>query len=251
MDHAQAREHVLTAFQAVFGRPAPVSAAQCVQAVGFIETSYGAGWKGAGAGSLNLGAIQRGKPPCNLQTSFLYTDTHPNDDGTSSTYQACFAKYASADKAFEDLIRVVYINNVDLSSRRNRARVLAAAERGDVYGVSEELYRSGYYEGFGPRVADRIQNHFVAMTSALAKIAAALNEPMPNGEAAPPPTIRFGSAGTILGPYVQAWQRILGVVADGIFGKMTLAATRIWQRDHGLVDDGVVGPLTWARANEV
>ena len=251
MDHLEARQYVIGGFQAVFGREPSLPAAQCVQAVGFIETSYGAGWTGSGKESNNIGAIQRGLPPCNLQTSFLYTDTHPNDDGSSSTYRACFAKYASPAKGFEDLVRVVYLNNPDPESRRNRARVLAAAERGDVYGVSEELYRSGYYEGHGVRVADRIQNHFVAMTRAIARIVTALNEPLPDGSAAPPPTIRFGSTGAVLGPYVQAWQRILGIVADGIFGKLTLAATRIWQRDHGLVDDGIVGPLTWAKADEL
>ena len=56
------------------------------------------------------------------------------------------------------------------------------------------------------------------------------------------PTIRLGDRSEA----VRAWQKILRVNADGIFGPLTLAATRAWQRARGLSPDGVVGPLTWA-----
>jgi peptidoglycan hydrolase-like protein with peptidoglycan-binding domain len=55
-------------------------------------------------------------------------------------------------------------------------------------------------------------------------------------------TIKLGSTG----PDVAAWQKVLGVAADGKFGPQTDAATRSWQRAHGLTPDGVVGPKTWA-----
>jgi peptidoglycan hydrolase-like protein with peptidoglycan-binding domain len=58
------------------------------------------------------------------------------------------------------------------------------------------------------------------------------------------PTIRQGSSGE----HVAAWQRILGVTADGKFGPQTAAATRKWQSDRGLTADGVVGPKTWSAA---
>jgi phage gp16-like protein len=48
------------------------------------------------------------------------------------------------------------------------------------------------------------------------------------------------------GVYVQRVQRIVGVTADGIFGKGTKRAVKRWQRRHGLTADGVVGPATWA-----
>jgi cell wall-associated NlpC family hydrolase len=48
------------------------------------------------------------------------------------------------------------------------------------------------------------------------------------------------------GPYVQRVQRIVGVTADGIFGRGTKRAVKRWQRRHGLTADGVVGPATWA-----
>jgi Putative peptidoglycan binding domain len=49
------------------------------------------------------------------------------------------------------------------------------------------------------------------------------------------------------GPYVQRVQRIVGVTADGIFGKGTKRAVKRWQRRHGLTADGIVGPATWAK----
>lgn len=35
------------------------------------------------------------------------------------------------------------------------------------------------------------------------------------------------------------------VVADGNFGPLTRAATRLFQRKHGLADDGLIGSATW------
>jgi N-acetyl-anhydromuramyl-L-alanine amidase AmpD len=59
-----------------------------------------------------------------------------------------------------------------------------------------------------------------------------------------PPTIHIGS----LGVFVKQWQKIVGTKDDGIFGKMTLMATKLWQTSHSLVADGIVGPKTWAMA---
>jgi len=60
-------------------------------------------------------------------------------------------------------------------------------------------------------------------------------------------TIQLGSTGAD----VIEWQRILGAKPDGIFGKLTQAATVVWQRQHGLLADGIVGPRTWAAAYAV
>lgn len=57
-------------------------------------------------------------------------------------------------------------------------------------------------------------------------------------------TIKQGSTG----PDVAAWQKIIGVSADGKFGPGTAAATRAWQTKHGLTADGAVGPKTWSAA---
>lgn len=57
-------------------------------------------------------------------------------------------------------------------------------------------------------------------------------------------TIQVGSSGND----VIAWQKIIGVTADGKFGPQTKAATQKWQADHGLTADGIVGPQTWGAA---
>lgn len=57
-------------------------------------------------------------------------------------------------------------------------------------------------------------------------------------------TIRYGSRGDD----VIAWQRILDVTRDGVFGVRTQTATEAWQRARGLHPDGIVGPKTWAMA---
>jgi len=46
------------------------------------------------------------------------------------------------------------------------------------------------------------------------------------------------------GPDVVRLQRALGITADGIFGRQTLAAVKAYQRAHGLLVDGEVGPQT-------
>lgn len=56
------------------------------------------------------------------------------------------------------------------------------------------------------------------------------------------PIIKYGSVSKA----VKVWQVIVGVEADGEFGKNTLAATLQFQRASNLEDDGEVGPLTWS-----
>lgn len=48
-----------------------------------------------------------------------------------------------------------------------------------------------------------------------------------------------------IGRAVKVWQTIIGVEADGEFGKNTLAATLQFQRASDLEDDGEVGTYTW------
>lgn len=61
------------------------------------------------------------------------------------------------------------------------------------------------------------------------------------------PILRYGSTGRL----VKIWQTIIGVEADGEFGKNTLAATLQFQRASDLEDDGEVGPLTWGAGLKV
>jgi len=56
-----------------------------------------------------------------------------------------------------------------------------------------------------------------------------------------PGTLRKGSRSQA----VVHVQRVVGALADGIYGRGTLAKVKQWQRAKGLVADGVVGPKTW------
>jgi len=53
-------------------------------------------------------------------------------------------------------------------------------------------------------------------------------------------TLRFGSTGST----VKQVQELLGIKADGIFGKQTESAVKQYQLAHGLVADGLVGSKT-------
>lgn len=55
------------------------------------------------------------------------------------------------------------------------------------------------------------------------------------------PEIKEGSKGKA----VKIWQIIVGVKADGIFGKDTKSSTKKFQSKHKLKEDGVVGSKTW------
>ena len=61
------------------------------------------------------------------------------------------------------------------------------------------------------------------------------------------PTLRRGCSGAAVAG-LQARLQAAGfdLVADGIFGRITLRCVRAFQRQSGLAPDGVVGPLTWA-----
>ena len=59
-------------------------------------------------------------------------------------------------------------------------------------------------------------------------------------------TLRFKS----VGDDVRHLQLLLGINADGIFGKNTLAAVKQFQSEHGLVSDGIVGPKTQQALSE-
>lgn len=53
------------------------------------------------------------------------------------------------------------------------------------------------------------------------------------------------------GAAVKKLQRLLGIRADGAFGKGTARALRRFQRRHSLTADGVAGPATWRMLKKV
>jgi len=146
-----------------------VAQAQAIQAVSRGESAYGRGWKTAeGQNSNNWGAVQAGKPPCNPASSFEYTDSFPNKDGTSTKYQACFKKYATPEEGAAHVVRLLMIS---------RPTTRDAALSGSLHGVSKTMYDTGYYQGFGATPEKRIANHVSALQKNLDAITKALGEP--------------------------------------------------------------------------
>lgn len=96
------------------------------------------------------------------------------------------------------------------------------------------------------------------MISFRASVSAILNKtvspivPIPASEPANSkgrPTLRRGIKNDIA--LVRQVQTKLRVDADGLFGPGTEAALRAFQRLHGMVPDGIVGPKTWAALDTV
>lgn len=204
--------------------------------VGELETQCGSGWRSAGRGSNNIGAIQAGSGWTGAV--FEYVDTHPNPDGSSTPYRARFRAYATLLDGWVDLARVMFTG-----SRRD---VYLVASKGCTYSVSELMRRTGYYEGFGPTQHDRIRNHMLALRRAALRGDFEVGLPVPRTqlEGAPvglPETVRLGDRGDA----VKTLQSELRLAADGIFGKITKSTLIEYQRQNGLEPDGVCGPASW------
>lgn len=163
--HKDARGWAIAGTEAALGREPTLAEVQFVQAVALGESGYGAGWKDDGAGSWNMGAVQAGKPPCDPATSFLYTDSHPQPDGSSVKYEWCYRKYPTPEAGMQAVANILYNQmSIDPSS---------------IEAVSTQMYDKHYYEGFGATREERIAGHIKGLTNNLQKITTALNEPMP------------------------------------------------------------------------
>lgn len=158
--HVEARALAKQAIEHVLGGVPARGEIWALAGVACLETNYGQGWKGVGAGSNNMGAIQCGKSWTGER--FRYTDTHPNADGTSTPYSIDFRKYPTPLDGWIDLVKAAYVN-------RGRESVRQCAESENWYGVSAALHNTGYYEGFGKTVGDRIHNHCLALEGAIAR----------------------------------------------------------------------------------
>lgn len=170
----EARQWAEDGFKSALGRDPTLFEVQMLQAVARLETGYGQGWKAAGQGSWNMGAVQAGMPPCG-PNAFLYEDSHPNPDGTSTKYSVCFKKYSGPVEGMADVARILYKQmHIDATT---------------VWDFSTQMYERHYYEGFGSTKEARIANHVKALTSNLKAITTKLGEDMPpaGGPEAPAP----------------------------------------------------------------
>ena len=230
--HEQARATAREVLTDIFGS-CTEGEVKALCGVSWLETHYGESWEGAGKGSRNKGAIQCGRGWTGKR--FSYVDTHPNPDGTSTTYRVDFRAYDSEAESWKDLAKVVYVNC-------HRYSVRNAAKSNDWYGVSQNLRLTGYYEGFGKTQEDRIQNHYRALTGAIALADRAERPTAPLHGV--PETIRRERPARYRAT-VAVMQTALGIAADGLWGDVTDRALRAAQAANGLTVDGVCGPATW------
>jgi hypothetical protein len=152
--HAEARALATAALSKRFGMAPSAGEVRALAGIGNLESHYGDGF----GSNNNIGAVQAG--PDWTGETFIHKDTHPNPDGTSTTYETKFRKYPTRKAGWEDLA-------IQAFSVRGRSSVRAAAKNSDWAGVSRALYKTGYYEGFGKTEDERIDNHVKALTSAI------------------------------------------------------------------------------------
>jgi hypothetical protein len=231
--HDEDRIYAANALSKLLGGKDPdFDATRHLAGVGHLESRGGRAWQGAGIGSFNMVAAQAG--PSWTGETFIYTDTHPNPDGSSTPYQVAFRKYPTPQEGWDDGARVVFAGR--------RRSVLVAASKGDTYSVSQFMRETGFYEGFGPTQNDRIRNHFLALRRGIWTADAAQGIEIPTGSpVGVPKTVRRGDRGDD----VKTLQRELQLSADGLFGAITEKHVLSYQGQNGLVADGIVGPATW------
>lgn len=165
MTHAEASELFAEAFRMLMGREPSLSERQALQAVSWIETNYGQGWKPPGTGSHNMGAITTASPV--EGRDFRYGDSHRIPDGPVEPYVTWFRGYASDDEGARDLVRKLY---------RDRPGVLEAASNADLEGVAREMRETTYYEGVAPTREGQIAAYYERLQKAVALIAERLSE---------------------------------------------------------------------------
>lgn len=172
MNHADARTLIEEGFRRCYGVRPSLSQAQCLQAIGWLETNYGEGWSDkvpGAAGSNNWGAITAGTEW--YGSTFEHRDSRPDASGNNIWYTTRFRRYSAPIDGATDLANIVYLT-------RDKA-VLSAAEHGATLAFSTALYNTGYYKGFGATPDERITRHHAAVQSAIALQCKALNEPPP------------------------------------------------------------------------
>jgi hypothetical protein len=136
--HRAARPIVAAALKGLLGREPTLAELQYGQAIAWLETNYGRGWKGAMVGSNNWGAVQCAKG--STQPCISYEDSYA--DGTK--YTVSFRSYASAEEGAADMLRHVF------KLRPITAGVLHSGD-GTTVRASYAMRRERYYEGFCPK----------------------------------------------------------------------------------------------------
>lgn len=158
--HRAARQIVMEAGEEVLGRPLTMAELQYVQAVAFLETGYGNGWKKGMVGSNNWGAVHCSKREEGLdrflgvsagsfginigttRVSFGNCIEHEDTRPDGSSYKQTFKTYATPKDGAKDVVKHVL-------TQRSTGKALGSD--GSIYGASFIMRREKYYGGRCPQ----------------------------------------------------------------------------------------------------
>jgi hypothetical protein len=156
--HLKAREDALDGFRAAMKTEPTKNELRMLMAVSLHETTFGAGWRGPGEGSFNMGAMHA--TPSWTGLTFQASDTSPTSTGGAVAYEQAFRAYASAVDGWADLAATLM----------SKPQVRAAADSGDPMRMAQAMYDAKYYEGAGATPAERVRGYAQALADSLLEI---------------------------------------------------------------------------------
>ncbi len=156
--HAKAREDATDGFRAVLKTEPTENELRMLMAVSLHETTFGAGWRGPGEGSFNMGAMHATKGWTGL--TFQGTDTAPTSTGGAVAYEQAFRAYPNAVDGWADLAATLML----------KPKVRAAADSGDPMRMAQAMYDAKYYQGAGATPAERVRGYAQALADSLLEI---------------------------------------------------------------------------------
>lgn len=138
--HQEAKDVLTLAYQEMFGGEVNLFALGIAQAIGLMEGAAYGKW-GPNNASNNWGAITA--PGFNKETGKCPPGTFVHGDSSfeAGEYKTCFRLYPTSLDGAKGLLFELY---------ERRPAVFQAAVEGDIRGVAEEMYASGYYTGVRP-----------------------------------------------------------------------------------------------------
>lgn len=179
------------------------------------------------------------QPWCHTFISWLFQKAEARDLAPVTASCAAGVQWFKKQKRFNETPRagsIVYYGpggsvHVELVTEVNATHIRTIG--GNTTGNDQDgnyFNGDGVYEKWVPRNSRRIYGY---------------GHPDYEVEKKSPPILKLGSRGTA----VKTWQKTLvdlgyEIEIDGIFGPLTVAATKDFQSKNGIEIDGIVGPIT-------
>jgi hypothetical protein len=173
----QGRAALSAAWDSLGGLPAKTTAAlQMAQAVARVEGGYAEGcWPHCPEVCHNAGGLQLpgspvthdGSIPVCPPGSAPCVDTHPNADGSNTSFGVCFMTYPTQAAGLAAFLQRLIVTH-------ETADVIGS---GDADAMSRAMYASHYFGGYGATDEERIAGYADGIASWAQQIASSLGEP--------------------------------------------------------------------------